>query len=323
MGAMAVTSARHRRRVQDLERRMTLFRERLRHLKINAAPSNKDSGEVDDEILVMFSPGSYESALRGMDQDLAKIREMTATSNATRYAANAAVQKSLVSDAQLDDGQAIPSDAWLDSASMGLGVGKALVATNQQRNVPMLLGEKKGEMSYQEILDVLVQNGNANNQESVDRLENLEESARGDYRGEEESVYSVMSEMSNMSVASSRMTAGQRRRWHKQQGIKDRTKSNPTKTHLPTHIESSSQMSTVAGRQQSLMGSHPYNCDVFHDLCGGVGPEPPKGLVECSGFSARNTRDGGTEFYPPSSHVMDLFVFNTTKSSYGTMKPTK
>merc|ERR1712085_235466 len=126
-------------------------------------------------------------------------------------------------------------------------------------------------MSYQEILNVLVQNSNANNQEGVDRLENLEESARGDYRGEEESVYSVMSEMSTMSVASStRMTAGQRRRWHKQQSMKDRTKTSPTKTHLSTHLESSSQISTVAGRQQSLMGSHPYNCDVFHDLCGGV-----------------------------------------------------
>jgi len=325
---------------------MTNFRACLVRLD-DVASSKAHHGELDDRVIMLYCPGSYETALQGMELELAKVREdldsnnnhqkeeklsfgNRSTSNAARSAADAAVQKSLLRDVQMDNGQAVPSDAWLDHASMGLGVGRALEATNEQRSVPLLLGEdiRKGEMEYQRILDTLVVNASVTKEEGLDRLESFEESPGGSsYRGgDDESVYSVTSQMSTMSVASStRMTAGQRKRWHKQQmqSMKARTKSSSTQMmHHPmlsTHNEASSQTSAVAGRQQSLVGSHPYLCEVFHDSYG-IGPEPPKGLVECSGFSARCTREGGTEFYPPSSHITDLLVFNTTRSSYGLAK---
>jgi len=216
-----------------------------------------------------------------------------------------------------------------------LGVGRALAATDEQRSVPLLLGEDvgKGEAEYQRILDAMVINASMK-QDGFDRLESLEEPGGGG-RGDDESVYSITSQMSTISVASStRMTAGQRRRWHKQQQMQSMKAAGRSKSQMnpammlsphPEIPSSSSQvtgmtaMSTVAGRQQSLVGSHPYLCEVFHDSYG-IGPEPARGLVDCSGFSSRCSREGGTEFYPPSSHVTDLLVFNTTRSSYGLAK---
>jgi hypothetical protein len=226
----------------------------------------------------------------------------------------------------MDNGHAVPSDAWLDHASMGLGVEKALEESDEQRKVPQLFDEKnhKGDIDYDRVLDMLVLNAsNSNKGEGLDRLESLEGPgvSGGGGKGDDESVYSVTSQMSAISVASSRMTAGQRRRWHKQQqmmqGVKGRSKTtqNPMHPMLSTHPEASSQSAT-ADRQQSSMGSHPYLCEVFHDSYG-IGTEPTKGLVECSGFSGRCTREGGAEFYPPSSHIPDLLVFNTTRNSYG------
>lgn len=266
MDSLLAASAHQRRRVQALERRMTAFRACLRRFDRVAAFKTRNDA-LDEEMLVLLCPGSYESALEGMDLDLAQVRAAldaetvaTSTSNATRVAADAAVQTSLARDVRLDNGQAVPSDAWLDRASMGLGVGKALEATNQQRGIPLLLGEtvRKGEIEYQHVLDTLVQHAAATHQDGFDRLEHLEESPGGDYRGDDESVYSVTSHMSTISVASStRMTAGQRRRWHKQQSMKGRTKASATQMHptLSTHVEASSQESAMAGRQQSLVGS--------------------------------------------------------------------
>lgn len=195
-----------------------------------------------------------------------------------------------------------------------------------------------GDADYERILDALVLNASIGASpapdacEGFDRLESADESMGG--RGDDESMYSMTSQMSTMSTSSSsRMTAGQRRRWHKQQqmqtsarggggrasssasrALQATTTLSPT---LSTHPETPSQVvSAVAGRQQSFLGSRPYLCEVFHDSYG-IGTEPARGLIESNGFSARNTREGGTEFYPPSGHVPDLLVFNTARNSYG------
>ncbi|KAL7542813.1 hypothetical protein ACHAWF_007253, partial [Thalassiosira exigua] len=341
MDSLLATTARHHQRVIDLEHRMERFRENLRRMD-EAASSKSNEGNLDERVCMMFCPASYEDALKGMEAGLAEIRGELVTnthevdkketpvessaSAAAMSAANAAVQETLKHDVQMDNGQAVPSDAWLDHASMGLGVGKALEESDEQRKVPQLFDEKnhKGDIDYDRVLDMLVLNAsNSNKVEGLDRLESLEGPgvSDGGGKGDDESVYSVTSQMSAISVASSRMTAGQRRRWHKQQqmmqGVKGRSKTtqNPMHPMLSTHPEASSQSAT-ADRQQSSMGSHPYLCEVFHDSYG-IGTEPTKGLVECSGFSGRCTREGGAEFYPPSSHIPDLLVFNTTRNSYG------
>lgn len=340
---------------------MAKFRQVLGRLDEVAASKMKEGGDLDDRVCMVFCPDKYDVALKGMEAELAKVREesdinntqqqqqqrlnpLASGSDAVRSAADAAVQKSLMRDVQMDNGQAMPSDAWLDHASMGLGVGRALEVTNEQRSIPALLGEDihRGESDYQRILDMLVLNHEASKDGNnrLDRLESLELSPGagdgGGGGGDDESVYSVSSQMSGISISSSastRMTAGQRRRWQKQQkmlqsGAKARTSSSKASSssqmmmgRMPTilapHPEAPSQiMSAVAGRQQSFMGSQPYLCEVFHDSYG-VGSEPAKGLVDCSGFSARGSREGGTGFYPPSSHVPDLYVFNTTRNSYG------
>jgi hypothetical protein len=88
-----------------------------------------------------------------------------------------------------------------------------------------------------------------------------------------------------------------------------------TTTLLAPHVEETN-VTFVAGRQQSQMCSQPYLCEVFHDSHG-IGSTPPRGLVDCPGYSSTRTREGGTEFYPPVSHITDLHVFNTARNSYG------
>lgn len=314
---------------------MEKFRECLRRLD-EIASSKMKYGDLDDRVCMVYCPSSYESALEGMELELSKVHEeldsnlqekkkiatssKISTSNLARSAADAAVQKALSRDVQMDDGQAVPSDAWLDHASMGLGVGKALEVTVEQRLMPMILAENrsKGEMDYHRILDTLLLNADEslNTGEGLDRLERLEGAPAGGGvgRGDDESVYSVTSQISVTS--STRMTAGQRRRWQKQQK-KTKTSQPQMQPMLSPHPEATSNtVSAVAGRQQSFMGSPSYLCEVFHDSYG-IGSQPAKGLIECSGYSAKRTSEGGTHFYPPSSHIPDLLVFNTTRKSYG------
>lgn len=338
MDSLLATTAHHRQRVYDLEDRITIFRKHLRRLD-DIASSKMKNGELDDRVCMVYCPGLYEDALKGMEAELVKVKEELtpnqqqkkttsmgmSSNNGARSAADAAVQKALLHDVQMDDGLARPSDAWLDHASMGLGVGKALEVTNEQRSMPLLMGEavNKGELDYQNALETLVQNAGAseNARDGLDRLEDLEGPPVSGGRGDDESVYSVTSQMSSISVASStRMTAGQRRRWHKQQmKAKAKASSRQMQPMLASHPETSSQSTALAGRQQAIMGSQTYLSEVFHDSYG-IGTEHSKGLVECSGYSARGTREGGTEFYPPSSHIPDLLVFNTTRNSYGLTK---
>jgi hypothetical protein len=84
----------------------------------------------------------------------------------------------------------------------------------------------------------------------------------------------------------------------------------------PASKAASNFSSSISGRQQAISGSYPYLCEVLHDSYG-IGSDPPQGLVDCSGFTSRRTREGGAEFYPPPSSVADLVVFNTSRESYG------
>ena len=333
MDSLLATSAHHRQRVKDLEGRLTEFRELLRRLDDVATSKMKNGDSIDDKICMIFSPATYESALEGMESELAMVRDELSTSNLARSACDASIKQALLSDVKNDDGQAVPSDAWLDQA--GSGVMEVLKQTNEQRVIPMLLGDEerfdKGEADYQYVLDKLLLNASSDKSTKHDHHESIDAfgSGGGMHKGDDESVYSLTSQMSSISVtSSSRMTAGQRKRWHKQQQQMQTQSSSKATTKassaqllmqsLSPHPEER-QSSTVAGRQQSLVGSHPYLCENFHDSYG-IGREPPKGLVECSGFSARGTNEGGTEFYTPSNHVTDLHIFNTNRNSYGITK---
>lgn len=277
--------------------------------------------------------------------------------DSARSAADAAVRAALRRDATMDDGAAIPNDSWLDQASMGIGgLARSLEVADAQRRVPLLYGSLVGkyamegsgrcmdELEYRGILDSLVRAETKTNIPGslADlALSNSLEGGRGD--GDDESIQSTNSRMSTLSLASNvslsgRMTAIQRRRLHQQQqqlrnikagGVpvlegKEEDDAGVISTNRTTSFTAQyapkaphNDVSTsVSGRQQSISGSHPYLCEVLHDSYG-IGSDPPKGLIDCSGFSSRGTREGGTEFYPPPSSMSDLVVFNTTRESYG------
>lgn len=316
MDAVLATTSRHHQRVEALQRRIEKFRELLLKLDEVAASKMKEGG-IDDRVCMVYCPGSYESALKGLEVELAKVREDISTSNAVRSAANDAVQNAIKQDIQRDDAQAVPSDSWLDSSSTGLGVGKALQATDEQRSVPLLLKDdvRSVDPNYEGMLDELIYK-----REDSQQGESLEGDASGVGKGDDETVYTVTSQMSSVSVASSsRVTAGQRRRNRKQQthSAKLMAKTSPGGMHTLPEVSSQNNFTVAAGRQQALVGSQPFLCEVMHDSYG-IGMEPPAGLVDCSGFSARGTRESGAAFYPPISHVNAMQVFNTTRNSFGT-----
>jgi len=370
MDSLVQTADQQHRRVHLLEKRAQRCREwisKLNHLV--ESKSNNGDNDVDDAICTVFSPGTYEEALEGIQMKIDEVKGDLSTqktssssisaSDATRTAANAAVKQALIRDANTDDGEAVPSDLWLDLASVGVNVGRSIKATDTQRHVPLLLGALNSsasgncmeEKEYGAILDSLAFSCASMNSTAVSN-------ARLGYNhtpGDDESVHSATSKMSALTMTSTamstsgRLTAGQRRRWHQQQqqmrNIKagvatkqpleksevqplDETKavSNSSSEATPPSMMKSppnthnyhSNIST-RGRQQAVSGSNPYLCEVLHDSYG-IGTEPKRGLVDCSGFSGRGNREGGSEFNPPLSSIDDLTIFNTTRESYGLAK---
>lgn len=339
MDSLSSTTSQQAERVKLLEKRVARA-----HALIAKLEKIYDEKGVDEVCRVEF-PADYRDALKGIEKDLDELKNgssIISAVDAARAAADAAVRAALRRDATMDDGEAIPSDAWLDQASMGIGgLARSLEVAEDQRRVPLLYGSLVGEhatggsgrcmdeMEYRGILDEMAKSESRNS--IPGSLADLAHSQQ-DTDGDDESVHSATSKMSALSMSSGmsssgRMTAIQRRRWHEQQqqlrNIKaggavvegndeDGAATNRSKpvSKVATHS------SSMVGRQQAISGSHPYLCEVLHDSYG-IGSEPPKGLVDCSGFSPRRTREGGTEFYPPPSSVADLVVFNTSRESYG------
>ena len=384
MDSLVQTADQQHRRVHLLEKRAQRCREWIRKLNelVESKVINGDNGGelycVDDAICTVFSPGTYEEALEGIEMKIEKVKGDLSTQNtssslslsasdATRTAANAAVKQALSRDANTDDGEAMPSDLWLDLASVGVNLGRSIKATDTQRHVPLLLGALTSnssgscmeEKEYGAILDSLAFSSNTlMNSPAGDVLGSNASLGYNNTLGDDESVHSTTSKMSALTMTSTamstsgRLTAGQRRRWHHQQqqmrnlkaGVATTqplekseaqtlggTKSVDNTLSEPTPSSSSSSMiksppiarnyhsnniSATKGRQQSVSGSHPYLCEVLHDSFG-IGIEPKRGLVDCSGFSARGNREGGSEFNPPLSSIDDLKIFNTTRASYG------
>ena len=351
MDSLSITSARRRKRVENLELRTVRLREALRRLDdmvtessggVNNGSSDKDeknlqssshSSSLDggrSRYIKLHCPSTYEEALRGVENKLSDIRITMSTRDSVRSSANDAIRQVLTKDMNSDDGLAVPSDAWLDHASSGFDVQRAVEHTNEMRSIPLVSGENndvrggRGESNYQRILEALALNAS----NKIDGLDRLHETSSSSSKGvgggdDEQTVHTTTSQTSYMSMASSgtRMTAGQRRRWHKQQQQQQQQQQQMhmmmqgTTTLLAPHIEETN-VTFVAGRQQSQMCSQPYLCEVFHDSHG-IGSTPPRGLVDCPGYSSTRTREGGTAFYPPVSHITDLHVFNTARNSYG------
>ena len=370
MDSLVQTVELQHRRVHLLEiraRRCREFISKLNELVESKGTKEGDVSEnysVDDAICTVFSPGMYEEALcciemkiEGVKDDLSGNRNQNTTSlssasDATRAAADAAVRQALILDAQTDDGEAVPSDMWLDMASVSVNLGRSIKATETQRHVPLLLGALSSssglcmeEKEYGAILDSLAFSTSMNY--SPTRLGYTYNSP-----GDDESVHSATSKMSALTMTSTamspsgRLTAGQRRRWHQQQQQMRNIKAGVATAQPLEKLESSQidlgekkgssnypeaipsspsqsnprnlcfNISTMRGRQQSVSGSHPYLCEVLHDSYG-IGTEPKRGLVDCSGFSARGSREGGTEFSPQLSCIQDLTIFNSSRQSYG------
>ena len=371
MDSLVQTADQQHRRVHLLEKRAQRCREWIRKLndlkESKLSNDNKGDGyHVDDAICTVFSPGTYEEALQGIQMKIDEVKADLSTqktsssssaSDATRTAANAAVKEALIRDANTDDGEAVPSDLWLDLASVGVNVGKSVKATDTQRHVPLLLGALSSsstsgncmeEKEYGAILDSLALRSNSMTSSAISN-------ARLGYSqtpGDDESVHSTTSKMSALTMTSTamstsgRLTAGQRRRWHQQQqqirnikaGVATKQPSDKSESQTLEVVDKSSSGATTSplmnsqpntynyhsnistrGRQQAVSGSQPYLCEVLHDSFG-IGTEPKKGLVDCNGFSGRGNREGGAEFNPPLSSIDDLTIFNTTRDSYGLAK---
>lgn len=372
MDALEQTADQQQRRVQNLEKRAQRCRQWISKLNdlVESKSSSANKGEgynVDDAILTVFSPGAYEEALQGIQMKIEEVKgdlstqktssSSTSASDATRTAANDAVKQALIRDANTDDGEAVPSDLWLDVASADGNLGRSVKATNMQRHVPLLLGALNSssssncmeEKEYGAILDSLALSSNSMNSAAMSN-------ARLGYShtpGDDESVHSTTSKMSALTMTSTamstsgRLTAGQRRRWHQQQqqmrnikaGVATKQPSDKSESQSGSEAvgNSSSDATTSSqiksppnthnylsnistrGRQQAVSGSQPYLCEVLHDSFG-IGTEPKNGLVDCNGFSGRGNREGGTEFNPPLSSIDDLTIFNTTRESYGLAK---
>lgn len=372
MDALEQTADQQQRRVQNLEKRAQRCRQWISKLNdlVESKSSSANKGEgynVDDAILTVFSPGTYEEALQGIQMKIEEVKgdlstqktssSLTLASDATRTAVNAAVKQALIRDANTDDGEAVPSDLWLDLASADGNLGRSVKATNMQRHVPLLLGALNSsasgncmeEKEYGAILDSLALSSNSMNSAAMSN-------ARLGYShtpGDDESVHSTTSKMSALTMTSTamstsgRLTAGQRRRWHQQQqqmrnikaGVATKQPSDKSESQSGSEAvgNSSSDATTSSqiksppnthnylsnistrGRQQAVSGSQPYLCEVLHDSFG-IGTEPKNGLVDCNGFSGRGNREGGTEFNPPLSSIDDLTIFNTTRESYGLAK---
>ncbi|KAL7471200.1 hypothetical protein ACHAXS_011464 [Conticribra weissflogii] len=266
MDAIRSKTLEQHRRVLGLEARARRCREWIGRLEALAEKKKNEGGEVDDWVCTVFCPNSYAVALEGMeavlrdlkgdlkvdgesgDADEARrvFRERLSASDCARTAADAAVRASLRHDALTDDGEAVPSDAWLDHASMGVGLGRALRVSEGQRRIPRLFsaimssaGNAGGggcmeETEYRAILDSLAMSssGPAAAPGSLAGLAGKAGSggppagAGVDGGGDDESVHSTNSRISALSMSSQsapvastsgRMTAAQRRRWHQQQ----------------------------------------------------------------------------------------------------------
>lgn len=334
MDSLQSTTAQQAERVKLLENRV----ERA-HAMIAKLEKMYEKKGVD-EVCRVEHPADYRDALRGIAQDLDELKNVPpidSAVNAARAAANSAIHAALRRDANMDDGEAIPSDAWLDQASMGIGgLAHSLEVAEAQRRVPLLYGSLIGEnatggsgrcmdeMEYRGILDEMAKSESKGSMPGS--LADLAHSQQDD-----ESVHSATSKMSALSMASGmsssgRMTAVQRRRWHEQQQhlrnikaggavVLEGNEDDAVSAHR-SKAKAANNSCSISGRRQAISGSYPYLCEVLHDSYG-IGSDPPKGLVDCSGFSSRRTREGGTEFYPPPSSAADLVVFNTSRDSYG------
>ena len=341
MDSLLSTTSQQAERVRSLEKRV----ERARAL-ITKLEKMQDKKGVSN-ICTMECPADYKDALRGIETGIAELKNGSLQSSAliaARAAADAAIRDTLRQDATADDGQAIPSDAWLDQASMGIGgLAHSLEVAESQRRVPLLFGSLVGdhategsgrcmdEMEYQGILDSITKSESRSN--IPGRLTDLANSQHDGQGDDDDSIHSATSRISALSMssnisASGRMTAIQRRRWHEQQQQLRSIKAGGAVVHEGEEAEgisttrstkpttASNFSSSIIGRQQAMSGSHPYLCEVLHDSYG-IGSEFPEGLVDCSGFSSHKTREGGTEFYSPPSSIADLVVFNTSRDSYG------
>jgi hypothetical protein len=366
MDALVQIAHQQQRRVHLLEKRTQRCREWIRKLNelVDSKSINGDGG-VDDAICTVFSPGTYEEALEGIAIKIAEVRgdldtqntSATSASDATRTAADVAVKQALIRDANTDDGEAIPSDLWLDLASVDVNLGRSIRTTDTQRHVPLLLGALAGssfgncleEKEYGAILDSLAFSSAAMNSSAA----NNARLGFSNTLGDDESVHSTTSKMSALTMTSTamstsgRLTAGQRRRWHQQQQQMRNIKAGVATTQPLENSESqilgetkpvcnTSSAATSESRLKSMPNTHNYHSNISTTkgrqqsvsgsqpyLCEvlhdsfGIGTEPKRGLVDCNGFSARGNRGGGSEFNPPLSSIDDLTIFNTTRESFG------
>ena len=292
MDALTQTADQQQRRVRNLEKRAQRCRQWISKLNdlVESKSSSVNKGEgynVDDAILTVFSPGTYEEALQGIQMKIEEVKgdlstqktssSSTSASDATRIAANAAVKQALIRDANTDDGEAVCSDLWLDLASADGNLGRSVKATNMQRHVPLLLGALNSsasgncmeEKEYGAILDSLVLSSNSMNSTAMSN-------ARLGYShtpGDDESVHSTTSKMSAITMTSTamstsgRLTAGQRRRWHQQQqqmrnikaGVATKQPSDKSESQSGSEaVGNSSSDATTSSQIKSPPNTHNY-----------------------------------------------------------------
>lgn len=312
LSAMAASTDASFDTISDAIRRIE---ERIRSLSSRVAVFRENIAKLDKkgEKIVLLCPESYDEMLESARAYLESMKgrielvrarskgESSSLMEAVRRASNDAVKASLRRDNLQDDGNAVPTDSWLDSAEMGVGAGRAARVAARQMEVPPCLGAVQPRVDledaeYMSMLDGITLGSGAS---GADRRASL---APPEERGESafQDDASVISALSTVTAATSsgRVTSRQRRRMQKEQQRSRALGAMVKSQHSAT--STTTVDGTDAGRQsamnpfenvQSVQGLHllgsQYLCDNLHDTYG----------VDMKG----------------SSNVSDLLVFNTSR----------
>ena len=294
--AIAVACRRVEERIRALSSRVAVFRENMAKL------------DQTDEKIVLLCPESYEEMLESAQAYLESMKgriemvrarakgESSTLMEAVRYASNDAVKASLLRDNQQDDGHAVPTDSWLDSAEMGVGAGRAVRVAAKQIEVPPCLGAIQPRIDLQDAEYMSMLESGASEVSQRASLASPEERNDSSFQDD----VSVISALSTVTTATSsgRVTSRQRRRMQKEQqrsralGAMVKNQHAATSTvetpdaGRPATVNPFENVQSVQG--QHLIGSQ-YLCDNLHDSFG----------VDMKG----------------SSNVSDLLVFNTSRRS--------
>ena len=329
MDSLLLSVQRQSAAVEEVSDRAGRYQSRLAKLRCGDGEVGEGGGCCSEDAegggsrappLHISLPTSYDET-SGLAQQVNRQRRRASAVAAVRDATHRAVRAVLRADRDLDDGGAVPSDAWLDrptafdeSAECASAVGSMSVPS--LRSQVLLFGD---EVAYYEDATAASAAGSASAAEATAR------SSTGasfcldvDDADDDASVRTGLTALSLTSrVAASDGPGGsatERRRQRQQLQMEKKRRERRLRQQQQQQSASEERTTTgaaatiedifdraSASRQQVLSGSRAYLCDVLHDaygadradmgdsLLGGLGPRSPEELAP---FQALHGRKG-------------------------------